>query len=299
MKLLTIRWIAAVMAVLLVYAIRAGADEAPGDILAAMRPGGVSKQFGAYNADKGNGRIEFHVYGGPAGHEKVPQENGDLNASNRPDRLYYVDAYSRSGGVLHLANTTFFTMPYRFRASSETSFKWLKPKLRSSPILISIFGESDGRAEVLVTYPDGISGEAYVQVLESGGEGDGGNGFSFDTVDGNGLMAVTETVDSENPRSHKVNRTYWTGDRFAAKGQSANPYFVIGASVKTRDEAEKYVRQNKLWTVAAIRQSSHFGLLQPGYFIVTVGSGASEAKAAALQRKYKKRGIACYVKKAI
>jgi hypothetical protein len=87
----------------------------------------------------------------------------------------------------------------------------------------------------------------------------------------------------------------WDGVEFTDRSA---PYFIIAASVKTRVEAEEFIRQRKLGGEAEIRPSGHYPKLTPGYFIVVLARGQNAKDATKVVARYQKDGIPCYAKRA-
>lgn len=114
-------------------------------------------------------------------------------------------------------------------------------------------------------FPDGAEKAAIHQTFGYGGDRSGGSTLDFDAVNALGKMTVLENWFDGNKEG--LRRYPWDGVEFADRSR---PYFVIAASVKTRTEAEAFVKNHTGLEDSQIRSSGHYPKLTPGFFIIIV-----------------------------
>jgi len=270
------------------------AEQAPADVQAKMRPGGVSLRFGQAPIGLDRQQVLLHVYVVPKSLTTaggVPLHRADIQSgTSLPMSQFYLDLLIREKGLLRRLNTVSFEEDGDVNASRV---RWLEPKTRRGPVLLLRFGVGDIGEWHLFAFPKGVERAAVQKVFAFSGDQDSMNTLHFDAVDAHGKMTVLEEW-SEGDKEG-VNRYPWNGVEFEDR---TKPYFIIAASVKTRVGAKTFVQHHKGLEDSEIRSSNHYPGLLPGYFIVIATRFEKQADAQIYAKEARKEGTACYVRRA-
>jgi hypothetical protein len=274
----------------------------PPDIFSQMRPGAISLQLETRKLAS-YGDVLLHLSVVPKGHSRerevmlgekrtgpVRREHIDTMPSVEPSP-FYLDFFTRRGGSLKRLNSVRFI---ETKNVQEIVVRWLEPARRRGPVFALRFGFTHWSEWVVITFLQGLNGTASVQQFLFGGESGTGIAQRFDRVDKRGFMMVQEDSYEPNEKTKEpYDQTtstifyYWDGLDFADR---AARYFVIAASVKSRAEAEAFVRRHQMEDVAQIRPSSHYAKLHPGYFIVILSRHRNKKEALERAGAYRNEG---------
>lgn len=270
---------------------------APAATLHLMPKGAISLQAQSFKLP--SGEVLLHLYTVPSGHspeveytigEKrtgpVTREHITTGPSLNPSR-FWLDVFSKNGNALKRLNSVPFIQG---KDAQEIKVRWLQPAKKQGPVILMHFGFTHWHEWVVIAFPQGFSGASTVQEFFWGGEGETGVTQKFDKTDGAGRMMVKEE-EYEEGRTTKTDY-YWDGVEFFNK---KTPYFVIGATTKTRAEAEAWIGKNKQ---GYVRPSGHYKNLKPGFFIVLLNRFATLKEANDFAAGCRKEKIDCYVKRA-
>jgi len=211
---------------------------------------------------------------------------------------FTLDVYAQKSGKWSKINSVNFSQS---KDVQEINTRWLNPKRKIGPVLLLHFGYTHWHEWEVITFPQGLQAPAAHQTFLWGGEGEYNYvGQKFDKTDASGRMIITEeesegVPDGKNGEKQKLtkNTYYFNGNEWI------NPktrYFVIGASAKTRTEADKIFKKIGF---GEVRPSSEYKGLKSGYYVLIFGR-YSNLKQAQEQVKYLKANskVESYVKKA-
>ncbi len=270
---------------------------APAAALHVMPQGALSLQTKTFQLP--SGEVLLHLYTIPAGHSPeleyigeakrsgpVKREHITTGPSILPSR-FWLDVFSKNGDSLKRINSVPFI---KDKDAQEINLRWLQPAKKQGPVVMLHFGFTHWHEWVLIAFPQGFSGDSTVQEFFWGGEGESGVMQRFDQTDKAGRMMVKEEETNEG-RTTKTNY-YWDGVEF---GNAKTPYFVIGASPRSKAEAQAWIGKYKQ---GYVRPSSHYKKLKPGYQIVVLNRFATLKEANAFAAGCRKEKIDCYVKRA-
>jgi hypothetical protein len=278
---------------------RAGAETVPAAAKTLMPKGAISLQAKSFKVPGGETLV--HLYVLPTGHSKerenmtgekrtgpVKREHIDTGPSVEPSR-FWLDVFSRKNGRLQRLNSVPFIQT---KDAADIQLRYLMPAKKQGPIVMVHSGFTHWHEWMLFVFPKGFSGPATQQTFYWGGEGEIGVTQKFNRADKNGTLLVDEESTDENGKATK--RVYkWDGVEFA---DPSTPYFVIGASEKTRAAAEAYVAKNKM---GFVRPSSHYKNLSRGLWVVVLSRHASLKEANEMVASLRKENkISAYVKRA-
>jgi hypothetical protein len=260
-----------------------------------MREGGISLRFWTAKIGPKQGDVLLHLYVVPTG--KLGGEKGAVtreditSGTSIEDSPLFLDLFVREEGKLKRLNSVQFI---ESGDVNQVVIKWLEPKQQRGAMVALRFGVGDVGNWVLIVFPKGLDKEPTVQVFGFQFDSEeSGVVTRFDSVDKRGFLSVKEEWwkgKREGTRTH-----LWDGVEFKDRSR---PYFVIAASLKTRAEAEEFMRTRKLKYGVEIRSSGHYPKLTAGYYIVIQGRFESQKEAAKAAAEYQKNGISCYVKRA-
>ena len=271
--------------------------KAPAAALSAMPQGAISLQTKTFSLP--SGEVLLHLYTVPAGHspelenitgEKrigpVKREHITVGPSITPSR-FWLDVFAKRGVQLRKLNSVPFIED---KDAVEIKMRWLVPAKKQGPVILLHFGYTHWHEWIVIAFPQGFSGTSTVQEFFWGGEGETGVNQKFDQTDKAGRMIVKE---EEYEGSRTTKTTYqWDGVEFS---NPKTPYFVIGATPKTKAEAEMWIGKNKQ---GYVRPSGHYKNLKPGYHVVILNRFATLKEANAFAAGCRKEKIDCYVKRA-
>jgi len=265
-------------------------DQAPADIRAAMRSGGISQRFAQAPIGLERRQALLHVYTVPQ--SPATKSNGtDMESGTWMHRSrFYLDLFLREKGRLKRLNTVSFEEEGQVNGSL---LRWLEPKNHRGPVLLLRFSGMDGGAWHLFAFPEGVERAVVQKTFIFGGDRESSVAQEFDAMDSHGRMMVVEEWTEGNKKG--VDRYTWDGVEFADR---TRPYFVIAASMKTHAEAEAFVQHHKDMGDCEIRPSDHYARLTPGYFIVIACRFEKLAEAQDFVKDLPKGGTDCYVKRA-
>lgn len=275
----------------------ARADEAPSAATKLIPQGAISLQTKIFSLS--SGEIMVHLYTIPAGYAKeleamgvekhsgpIKREDISIGPSLTPSR-FWLDIFSKNKGELKRLNSVPFI---ENKDAAEIKMRWLFPAKKQGPVLALHFGYTHWHEWVLFAFPRGFSGPSTVQQFLWGGEGGSYLIQRLDKADKAGRLMIAEEEGDE--KSVKKYNYLWDGVEFA---DSRAPYFVIGATTKTKAEAESWIGKNK---IGEVRPSGHYKNLKPGFFVVILGRFATLKEANALAAGYRKDKISVYAKRA-
>lgn len=270
------------------------ADDAPKDVLAQMRQGGVSLKYWTAKIGPKQSDVLLHLYvvpKGKLGGAKGPVTRDDMSSGIEPSP-FFLDLFARENGSLKRLNSAQFL---ENMSVGDVKTLWLEPKQRRGPIIAMRFGVCDVGAWTLIVFTKGLSEEPTVQVFDYYCVHDAPDEFfpCFDHVDKRGFLMVCEEWSKRGKSGTRYH--HWDGVEFKDRSR---PYFVIAASLKARVAAEEFMRTRKLEYGVEIRSSTHYPKLKAGYYIVMLGRFESQKEVAKAAAGYQKDGIPCYVKRA-
>jgi hypothetical protein len=269
----------------------------PATVLHVLPKGALSLQTKTFNLASGD--VLLHLYTLPVGHspeteylgiEKrtgpVQREQITTGPSLLPSR-FWLDVFARSGASWKRVNSVPFI---ENKDANDIKMRWLYPAKKQGPVVLMHFGYTHWHEWVLLVFPQGFSGPYTVQEFYWGGEGETGVMQRLDKTDKAGRLMIEEEQTDEGRTKKYIYK--WDGVEFA---QPHLPYFAIGASVKTKAEAENWIGQHKQ---GYVRPSSHYKKLRPGYYIVLLNRFATLKEANAFAAGCRKEKIPCAVKRA-
>lgn len=275
----------------------AAQSKAPAAVLHVMPKGAISLQSKTFKLASGEALL--HLYTLPAGYaaeaqymglEKptgpVKREHITTGPSLSPSR-FWLDIFTRGGTSWKRLNSVPFIQS---KNANNIQLRWLYPAKKQGPVVLMHFGYTHWHERVLLAFPQGFSGAYTVQEFFWGNEGEYGVMQRLDKTDKAGRLMIEE---EETDQSRTIKRIYkWDGVEWA---QPHLPYFVIGASVKTKAEAESWIGKYKQ---GYVRPSSHYKKLRPGYHIVLLNRFATFKEANAFAAGCRKEKIPCIVRRA-
>lgn len=209
----------------------------PAEVLANMRPGGISLRYQILNIGPNGAPIGAHVYVIPAGRIKGPNNyhSGALPAAGSPftrsdiapgpgslitDSPYYLELFAPSpnGGKLKSINVVRFI---ESRDVNGISVTYLEPKLKRGPMLLLGFSSLGTYDITVATFPSGLTSPASIDRFSGGGAGGGGTQLDFTGVDKQGI-----TIVQSKPYTKMYNDKYqsfvWNGQHFAKAALSTS-----------------------------------------------------------------------------
>lgn len=272
-------------------------SNAPAAAQHLMPKGALSLQSQTFKMP--SGEVLLHLYTIPTGHstereamlnEKrtgpVLREHISTGPSLLPSR-FWLDVFAKNGDTLKRLNSVPFIED---KDAQEIKMRWLQPAKKQGPVVLMHFGFTHWHEWIVVAFPQGFSGNSTVQEFFFGGEGETGVMQKFDQTDSAGRLIVKEE-EYEEGRTTKT--TYvWDGVEFK---DAKTPYFVIGATCKTKAEAEAWIGKTKQ---GFARPSSHYSKLKPGYWVVVLNRFATMKEATKMASEYQKQKIDAYAKRA-
>lgn len=275
-----------------------GAASAPPAALALMPKGAISLQ--TKNFATPGGETLVHLYTVPTGHSKereamgnekrtgpVKREHIETGPSIDPSP-FYLDVLSRKDQKLQRLNSVPFI---ETKDAQSIELRWLWPAKKQGPVVVMKYGFMHWYEWILVAFPKGFSGPYTVQRFDFGGEGEIGVSQNLSRVDKSGTLMIEEKATDEKGSTTSYYK--WDGVEFF---NAKTPYFVIGASVKTRAAAEAFVARTKL---GEVRPSSNYKKLAPGLWIVVMGRFSSAKEAEEMVKALRTDSkISAYVKRA-
>ena len=272
-------------------------DKVPTTALQAMPKGAISLQSKTFKLSSGN--VLLHLYTVPAGYaaeaqymglEKptgpIKREDITTGPSLSPSR-FWMDVFTQKGKQLKRLNSVPFIQS---KDANNIQFRWLYPAKKQGPIILMHFGYTHWHERVLLAFPQGFSDPYTVQEFFWGNEGETSIVQRLHKTDNAGRLVIEEE-DTDEGRTTK--RLYqWDGVEWA---QPHLPYFVIGASTKTKAQAETWIGRYKQ---GYARPSSHYKKLRRGYYIVLLNRFATLKEANAFAVGCRKEKIPCTVRRA-
>jgi hypothetical protein len=191
-------------------------QEPPNEVIASMRPGGISLQWKSVDIGPKVSEVFIHVYvvptgkfGGEPGKIKREEITGGTTIADSP---FYLDLFREINGKLKRVSTTRFIEDGDV---NQIETRWLHPTEKQGPVILLRFGVGDSGEWKLVAYPDGIGGKSFVQSIGFGGDRTYSSMLRFDLVDKRGVMMVREEYEQfEGGKAHKVSFCKWNGRKF-------------------------------------------------------------------------------------
>lgn len=270
----------------------------PSEVRALMPKGAISLRWQKIGSAKD--ALGLHLFCVPAGRspelkyfvDKVPsgpiaREEITVGPSLK-ESPFFLDVLQTRGAKWKRLNS----VPFReSKDAQEILLRWLDPVTRRAPVLLLHFGYTHWHEWVVLTFPRGWSGPAFSQIFLWGGEGDVGLMQRFDRRDAANRMVVEEEEWENGKRAKHIYR--WNGTLWEDATQK---YFVIGDSVRTRNEAEA-IRVRRGW--GEVLFSSEYPRLRRGYWLWVPARFRSLDEARQRVRELKQNGITTYVRRAM
>ena len=144
---------------------------------------------------------------------------------------------------------------------NEIVLRWLDPKNKTGPIVLLNCGFTHWHEWDVFTYAKGWQQTPAQQTFFWGGEGGSGISQRFDQTR-NGKTVIIENEYEGDKTSTNLYR--WNGREW---NDATQKYFLIGATEKTKAEAEKWLNE-KGW--GEVVRSDDFPNLKAGYYIVVL-----------------------------
>jgi len=126
-----------------------------------------------------------------------------------PDSPFYLTLFTQESGRLRRVNAAKFAED---GDAHRLETRWLHPREKQGPVIMLRFGVGDEGEWVLVTYPDGIAGRAFVQKIGFGGDQSYSSFWRFDLIDKRGVMILRNEY--EEGEKHEVTFLKWNGRKF-------------------------------------------------------------------------------------
>jgi hypothetical protein len=282
----------------------AQAGNVPAEVLSSMPKGAISLQWRQINTNEATGPLWLHLYCIPKGYA-AEFPDPDIKRSGPVKREHITSGPSLKTSPFWLdifrpratkANTKSKGWQrlnsVRFEQSKdlqEIVLRWLQPKTRSGPVLALHFGYTHWHEWVVLTFPRGWTQQTYVQTFLWGGEGETGVLQRFDRTDAKGRLVIAETeINGEKKQTYLYR---WNGFEWQDPAQK---YFLIGASTKSRSEAEAVFARHGFGEVL---WSNHYPRLRAGYYLWVAVRFRSLDEATQRQRALKQNKISTYVQR--
>ena len=257
----------------------------PAQIRAQMRTGAIPLHFETRSIGPNGATVGLQLSVLPTGRDKQGAESIGAEAPTGPLTLqeikdfpqpllaspFTLDIFRKNGEKWARANSVTF---WQTKNLQDLSVRWLDAKTKQAPILLLHFGYAHWHEWEVLTFPDGILKPGQTQEFFWGGEGEWDyQTQKFDQTDKNGRLIIAEETSQAAPdeKSALVTKQIYRFDGLEWRDDKA-PYFVIGASLKTRAEAEKFRQKIGF---GEIRPSAHYSKLRAGYFIVILARFAT------------------------
>lgn len=276
------------------------ADETPGIVRQSMPPGAISLRWQKQPISQ-TAAVWLHLYCKPSGRSDEAADMLGLEKRTGPitreeirpvpgikSSPFWLDVWQNTSQKWQCVSSARFMQD---KDVNELVLRWIDPKNRTGPIVLLNFGFTHWHEWGVITYAKGWRQTPAHQTFFWGGEGESGIFQRFDQTR-NGRTVIVETDYEGDKKSTNIYR--WNGHEW---NDATQKFFLIGATTRTRAEAEKW-RDTKGW--GEVLRSADYPNLKPGYFIAVMERFCSLKEAEERERFLKKYNkIDAYVRRAL
>lgn len=299
MKMFGASWLVLIALIITVAQTRA-ADEAPANVRQTMPQDAISLRWQKQSVSQTDA-VWLHLYCKPSGRSDEAAKMFGLEKRSAPitreeitpmpgikTSPFWLDVWQNSAQKWQRLSSARYMQD---KDVNEIVLRWLDPKAKTGPILLLNSGFTHWHEWDVFTYANGWQKTPAHQTFFWGGEGGSGISQRFDQTR-NGRTVIVETESEDERESTHLYR--WDGREW---NDATQKFFLIGATTRTRAEAEKW-RDEKGW--GEVLRSDDFSNLKAGYYIAVLERFRSLKDANERARLLKKdNAMEAYVRRAL
>jgi hypothetical protein len=297
--------------VCLFVAVQVNAATLPTEVKAAMKSGAISLSFETRSIGPNGSPIGLHLFVVPVGRNTESIRNMGTTPPTGPIRReeiqdydvlkpspFTLEVFAKSNSRWQRINSVTFSQTKNVQ---KIVTRWLYPKQKTGPVIMLHFGYTHWHEWEVITFAKGLRSPATHQTFLWGGEGEYDYvSQKFDQTNAAGKMIIIEensegVPDGKNREKQRLTKNIYRYNGREWLNNKAH-YFVIGATLKTRAEADKALAKLGF---GEVRPSAYYKGLQPGYYVLILGRYSDLKRAQEQVNGLKENSkIDVYVKKA-